>query len=236
MALSVIIPTYNEMGLGLLEQTLFNLKDLQRVEVILSDGGSSDGTCELGKEMGASIVSSSQSSRAQRLNDGAHSAKGELLLFHHPRSVIDVAAVSYLIENNRDLKWGGFTHVFDDSHPILDFTSWYSNHLRARRGIVYLDHCLFLQRQLFEKIGDLPSVEIFEDTILSRKLLKVAGMPTILPFLSTTSAVRFRRNGIFKQAFFNQWLKIQFLLGFSDKKMNQQYEKRTKLNTDHEKS
>ena len=169
-------------------------------------------------------------SRAMRLNLGFHRSTGKVVLFHHPRSRLSKGAIDTLIDlakKRDDLFWGGFTHAFDDSHPLLRFTSWYSNRVRARRGILYLDHCIFFERRLFQ---DLPDREIFEDTVLSQCLRKVAK-PVLLREKSVTSSIRFRRGGIYRHSLTNQLLKLAYFIHLPDRLMNRFYEKKAPLNS-----
>lgn len=167
--------------------------------------------------------------RAGRLNLGFEKAQGSMILFHHPRSRLTSEGVMALFERRHEKIWGGFTHGFDRRHPLLTYTSWYSNRVRPRiSGILYLDHCIFFHRDLWtEKI---PEVPIFEDTLLSYNLRR-HGPPVVLPFSAMTSAVRYDRNGIVKQAVMNQILKIGFHLGWSAESMNRWYERRVRLNS-----
>lgn len=171
---------------------------------------------------------SSGRTRAQRLQAGIEAARGETILLHHPRSLIEADGLRFLLEREDELTWGGFTHAFDEDHPLLRFTSWYSNRVRAARaGIVYLDHCVFFRRELLTR--PIPAVEIFEDTELSL-ILRAGGPPAILPYRSTTSAIRFKTNGIWRQALMNQRLKLEYRLGVSDRLMNARYERGLRLN------
>ncbi|MEX0798517.1 MAG: glycosyltransferase [Bacteriovoracaceae bacterium] len=233
--LSVVIPTFNESRSETLPKILTKFSALNEVEVVVSDGGSSDNTIELAQSFGAKIVHCSTNSRAQRLNFGAQAATGDLLLFHHPRSIIDAGGIEHLIKHSSSLDWGGFTHRFDVEHPLLSFTSWYSNKVRgAISGILYLDHCIFIKKSIFENMGPIPPVDIFEDTILCQRALKAAGKPKILPYLSKTSAIRFTQNGVCKQALKNQYLKILFYLGGDHRKMNKLYEEDIALNSQYQ--
>ena len=90
-----------------------------------------------------------------------------------------------------------------------------------------------MKKEIALEIGELPEIDIFEDTILSQRLLKKIGRPAILPHQVTTSAIRFQTNGYFKQALINQYLKVLFHLGISHKLINKVYEKDTPLNTDY---
>lgn len=230
--LSVVIPTLNETKSGVFPLVLEPYIGLQNIELIVCDGGSEDSTLEMAQRAGAKLVTGDFPSRAERINAGVKASAAEMVLINHPRSRLDVLGIAYLIANRGKLKWGGFTHAFDNEHFLLKFTSWYSNKTRAmKRNIVYLDHCKFARRELLEQALPLPHFEIFEDTILSKALFKAAGGPEILPFKSTTSAIRFTKNGVFKQALINQWLKIRFHLGGDHKKMNRLYEKKLDFNS-----
>jgi hypothetical protein len=231
--LSVIIPTLNEENNLYFPRILDSFLAFNDVEIIVSDGGSRDNTLSLISSERVKILQKKTSSRAERLNWGMREATGEMILLHHPRSHICHEGIESLLDNYSHLSWGGFTHSFDMNHPLLRFTSWYSNNIRGTvSGIVYLDHCLFLGQRMAMEIGELPPVEIFEDTILSLNLLKRYGRPAILPHRVTTSAVRFRSNGMLKQALMNQYLKIKYLLGADHRKMNEFYERETRLNSD----
>ncbi|NQZ02804.1 MAG: glycosyl transferase, family 2, partial [Bdellovibrionales bacterium] len=168
------------------------------------------------------------SNRAERLQKGYELSSGSLVIFHHPRSLLAQGAFDWLLAEGQNLAWGGFTHEFDNSHPLLRFTSFYSNRIRPRFGrVVYLDHCIYFQRDLLD--SPIPSIPIFEDTEIS-KILAKHGSPKILPFESRTSAVRFETNGVFKQALLNQKAKLQYHLGHNRKEMNREYEQGLNLN------
>jgi glycosyltransferase involved in cell wall biosynthesis len=229
--LSIIIPTLNESKTGCLSNILSAYEGLQGCEVICVDGGSTDNTVQTINQFETRLVTTNIDSRAGRLNAGIQLAQYNMVLLHHPRSVIDVKGIVSLIDQANTLTWGGFTQQFDLAHPLLVFTSWYSNFIRGdKRGIYYLDHCLFVQKQLLLDVGLVPDLDIFEDTALCLRLnKKVKGIR--LPFVSLTSAIRFKTQGIYRQAFKNQYLKWQYYLKRSDKQMNKLYEKGVELNT-----
>jgi hypothetical protein len=164
---------------------------------------------------------------------GIARSSGDITLLHHPRSFVSAGAISSLqiwAKNKRGF-WGGFTHKFDALHPLLKFTSWYSNFIRCdRKSILYLDHCIFYDREFTDLAALMPDVEIFEDTELS-KIFGRRSSPVRLSGHSTTSAIRFEQNGIYRQALMNQFLKIGYLLKVSHKTMNRLYEKGLGLNS-----
>lgn len=229
--LSVVIPTLNEEENPYFLQALELFSRFKGVEIIVSDGGSVDNTSTYCSKFKVKYLSNKTSSRAEKINVGIRESSSEMILLHHPRSIVCKEGVEYLIQNAMNLKWGGFLHSFDSDHPVLKFTSWYSNYIRGSlSGILYLDHCIFLKKSMALSIGELPLVDIFEDTILSQKLLKTFGKPRILPHKATTSAVRFKTNGIYRQSLMNQYLKVRFYFGAYNAEMNKVYEKGANLN------
>jgi hypothetical protein len=230
VVLSVVLTTYNEERNPFFSPILERLGSFREVETIIVDGGSSDQTRDLASNFGFQVFQISNSSRAERLNLGIEKSSGNMVLLHHPRSILDVGCLNDLIERP-ELFWGGFRHRFDVAHPVLDFTSWYSNEIRfTRRGIVYLDHCVFARKKILEAVGGVPELTIFEDTELSKRLLARFGHPVMIPYHSTTSAVRFVKNGIWRQSLMNQVLKLGYHLGFDTNRMNAWYEKKLHLN------
>lgn len=234
--ISVVIPTFNESRTGIFSDVLAPYQSFPNIQLIIADGGSSDSTLEIAIRAKAEIVHTGAKSRAERINQGIAHANGEIVILNHPRSILDVEGIQYILDNASTITWGGFTHRFDRSHPFLKFTSWYSNQVRCKlRGIIYLDHCKFARKEIIQQACPLPKVDIFEDSILSIRLKKISGPPKLVPFKSTTSSVRFIQNGMFKQGIMNQLLKVGFILGTDHKKMNMVYEKKISLNTDYEK-
>ena len=226
------MPTFNESRSGHLPSTLNALSKVTEAEVLLIDGGSTDDTLDIAHGYPCKVLELPNSTRAARLKLGMETARGDLIFLHHPRSRVDPSTLMSLKDFCTDGEplWGGLTHQFDMRHWLLRFTSWYSNKVRFdRRGIVYLDHCIFFHRAFLELGLKIPDVPIFEDTELS-KLLGKQSQPVRIQQLSVTSAIRFQQNGVFKQSLQNQLLKIGFYLGISNRKMNRYYEKGLNLN------
>lgn len=233
MKLSVIIPTFNELKNNYVQKSFPLLAELSDTEVIIVDSHSEDGTAELALKYGFNLIHSRTNSRAVRIKEGVKKSKGDIILLHHPRSLLTIDGLRYLIDYGKG--WGAFKHQFDSQHWLLSFTSFWSNYGRGSRGIFYLDHCIFFERRMKGEIENLKEVDIFEDTEIC-KILRRISKPELLPFSSTTSAVRFNSNGVFKQAYLNQKLKIQYYLGTSHGKMNKNYEDKLNLNSKYESS
>lgn len=239
--LSIIIPTHNELKNKMIQTSFPSLSKLQQqnplnLEIIIVDSHSDDGTYELAKNLNLKTLMHDTNSRAKRLNFGIKEAKGNLILLHHPRSLVSEEGIRALLKleiSKEKFTWGAFIHEFDIKHPLLIFTSFYSNYIRGNlRNIFYLDHCIFADKELLEKINFVPEVDIFEDTLLSIELKKYSRA-TLLPYTSKTSAIRFTKNGILKQAILNQVMKFKYYFNFDHKTINQQYEKDLNLNSNY---
>lgn len=231
--LSVVLPTNNELGLDYLPRILARITAVDGVELICVDNHSTDGTAELLRQRarghGIQVIDLPASNRAQRLNAGIRAASHDRVLLHHPRSLLAVGALDALLAVDASVAWGGFTHAFDRTHPLLAWTSYYSNRIRMDgSGIVYLDHCIFFNRRL---LGDtpVPELEIFEDTALSQAL-RVHGKPLRLPQHAVTSTVRYDKNGVWRQALMNQAMKVGYTFKLDHQRMNAVYERGLRLN------
>ena len=227
--ISIVIPTCNEKKDSYLTKMAARYPSRPDLEYILVDRGTSSQILEQIERPDFRIHSVQAATRGERLNIGLEQATGSLILCHHPRSIVEPEGLEHLIENQNQLNWGGFTHQFDRSSLGLKFTSWYSNNVRPWHSkVLYLDHCIYFKRELLGR--PIPNIPIFEDTELSYILAEKGGAPKILPFTSTTSAIRFSTNGFLKQGLMNQRLKLEYHLGRSEEKMNQGYEKNLNLN------
>ncbi|NUN65337.1 glycosyltransferase [Pseudanabaena biceps] len=238
MRLSIILPCLNEMRHGYLERILLNLVDQQgKIEVIAVVSSSDDGTEEFLENFALSysqmrVWRSQAHNRAQRLNEGIELSQGEIVLLHHPATLLPEINALEMIEEclTKGNDWGAFQHSFDMEHWLLRFTSWYSSHVRVRqKGIVYLDHCPFVKRQVLEKIGKVPDLDIFEDTVLSDRLCKFSK-PDLVNGKVITSARRFRQRGLYRHAMLNQLLKVCYHFNIDPRSLNRLYEQKASIN------
>jgi len=225
--LSLVTSIYNGEISPELNGIIQDVKDSKFIELIIVNSGKPIKS-DLPENCHSSQIETNL--RAERLNFGAKKAQSNKLFFIHPRSYVDQKTYNYLIQNET-IKWGGLNHRFNKKSPFYIFTSWYSNHLRAKvKEIFYLDHCLFIRKDLFNKVSGFPKLSIFEDTVISERLRREEHS-TLIPFYSTTSAIRFEKNGFLRQALLNQILKMAYNLGANHDVMNKIYEKGLDLNS-----
>ncbi|MEM6353405.1 MAG: glycosyltransferase [Cyanobacteria bacterium P01_D01_bin.14] len=239
--LSVVLPCLNELRHSYLPRILENLTQQQGdPQLIAVVSPSQDATREaVAQYPGIQIIDAPAQNRAQRLNIGIAASQGEVVILHHPATLLPEKTALHQVQqlmSDPDAAWGGFRHSFDWDHWLLRFTSWYSNTQRACWGqILYLDHCLFARRELLEKIGGVPDMDIFEDTALSQAL-QTFGAPRLVAGTVTTSARRFQQRGIYRHALLNQMLKLMYYFDLDPKYMNWLYEGKAQINVKYEDS
>lgn len=237
--ISVVLPCVNELRHRYLPKILTNLSQQRGdIEIIAVLSPSCDGTAELIRQYPqVQLIETPAKNRAQRLNCGIAASRGSVVLLHHPATLLPSERALELVTlatRNPTVAWGGFHHSFDLDHWLLQFTSWYSNHVRPRWSrILYLDHCPFVKREFLLKVGGVPDMDIFEDTALSRQL-SALGAPHLLPARVVTSARRFQQRGIYQQALLNQTLKLMYHARLDPHWMNRLYEMRSQINVSYD--
>lgn len=233
--ISVVLPCVNELRHGYLPKIIENLQTQQGdKELIAVVSPSNDKTLALLQAAPQiCVIEADAKNRAQRLNIGIQASQGEIVLLHHPATLLPQEIALIQIEKafqEPTVMWSGFHHQFDLEHWLLRYTSWYSSIIRPRWGqILYLDHCVAVRRSLLDAIGGVPDMDIFEDTALSQQL-RQHGAPLILAGCIVTSARRYRDRGVYRQALMNQTLKLMYHLNLDPRWMNRLYEQQIQIN------
>ena len=227
--ISIVVPTLNERAriTGLLD----SLSALSgEKEVVVADGGSTDGTVEAAEAVPGVRVVRCGRGRALQLNAGACAARGGVLWFVHgdarvaPSSLTDIALA--LSEGCV----GGFfrLHFYDADDRFMRFVER-TSHTRARRfGLIFGDQALFLRRDVFDSLGGFAPLALMEDWELARRLrpLHRKGLIRALETPVGTSARRFIRNGRLRTLMKIHTIKALYILGVPTEVLRTLYEGR----------
>jgi rSAM/selenodomain-associated transferase 2 len=169
MSVSIIVPVLNEAPL--LGSFLAHLRERATgAEIIVADGGSSDGTVELVRDSCDQLVASERS-RAIQMNTGARTAHGEILWFVHVDAEVPSGCLAEIERIMDDPKVaGGFFRIRLPQNLVYRLTDSFAHYagilLRMRCG----DHGIFCRRTAFLDIGGFPEVPLMEDVEFFRGL------------------------------------------------------------------
>ena len=166
---SIIVPVLNEARL--LRPFLSHLRErAPGAEIIVADGGSSDGTADFAEGLSDKLVVS-KPGRAIQMNAGAHAARGEILWFLHVDVEVPWGCLSEIERIMGDSGVvGGFFRIRLPRAHVYRLTDSFAHYagilLRMRCG----DHGIFCRRTAFLDVGGFPEVPLMEDVEFFRKL------------------------------------------------------------------
>ncbi len=213
--LSIIIPTVNEAPRlqFLLPYLRKNLAATAETEIIVADGGSSDGTPDIARNLGA-LVLNSPKGRAVQMNEGAKNARGRILYFLHADSVPPASFYSDIFNALAKKETAGcFRLRFEPSNPTLNAFAWCTriNIPLCRGG----DQSLFLPRKWFEALGGFDErYRIYEDNELIGRLYRHYTFTVLVPEIVTSSR-RYQEMGTYRLQFYYAVVHLKKFFGAS---------------------
>ncbi|AOG24287.1 TIGR04283 family arsenosugar biosynthesis glycosyltransferase [Acidovorax sp. RAC01] len=199
--LSVIVPMLNEAAaLPVLCAQLESLA-VQGIEVILVDGGSSDGSADraeqMAQHMGFAVVRSARG-RAVQMNGGAARARGDVLLFLHADTRLPAAAPALLTAlDAQAVAWGRFDVTIEGRPAMLKVVAVLMNWRSRITGIATGDQAIFMTRKAFDAVGGFPVQPLMEDIEITSRLRRLAR-PVCLAERVTTSGRRWEQRGVWR--------------------------------------
>lgn len=188
MKVSAIIPTLNEARN--LEPLLARLIATPGIhEVIVADGGSTDGTRKLAARQATLTVS--EPGRGNQLRAGAQKARGDVLLFLHA-DVLPPSEMACQIKGAVDAGYvgGNFRLLYPEGGLLGKWLEFLAPVYR-RLGRYYGDSGLFVRRDAYEAFGGFPAIPIMEDIEFVRRMEQF-GKTAYLPGPIISSARRWR--------------------------------------------
>lgn len=229
--ISIIIPVLNEIES--IEQLLVHITETTSerhiTEVLVVDGGSSDGTQEAvlrfseNTTMPVKLIPS-EKGRAKQMNLGAKFAKGSTYYFLHadsfPPQNFDQLILSEIAKGN---KAGCFRMKFDSSHPLLRFSQWFTrfNFKFCRGG----DQSLFVSKELFTELnGFNEKYIIYEDCEFINRIYDHYSF-SIIPKYIITSARKYKHIGMWKLQFLFTVIHLKHRMGNKPETLYRYYNK-----------
>jgi rSAM/selenodomain-associated transferase 2 len=184
------------------------------LEVIVADGGSRDGTLDLVRPV-ARVVAAPRG-RGTQMNAGAAVASGEVLWFLHADCVPHPDSIPALRRALLDpgLVGGAFEYSIDAPGAFHRLSDAVSNRKNRLAGLFYGDMGIFIRAEVFRALGGFREWPLMEDLDLCRRM-KRAGKIVILPPRISTSAERWRKEGVFYNIVRNWSLQVAWHLGAS---------------------
>jgi rSAM/selenodomain-associated transferase 2 len=215
--LSIIIPTLNATN-GL-APTFAAVRASKLVsEILVVDGGSTDGTQEYATSLGARVIVS-QPGRGMQLSMGAENAKSEWLMFLHADTILEPgwsdSVKAFVTAEGSSSHAGYFRFQLNDRNP---WARWLEK-LVARRsnilGLPYGDQGLLLNRSLYKNVGGFCRIPLMEDVDMVRRI----GRKNLVALdgIAVTSADRYRKGGYLLRMIKNSFCLSLYFLGASPK-------------------
>ncbi len=196
--IGVVIPTLNE------ESALPGLlADLQRLgatvplDLVVADGGSTDGTLSRAAALGVRAISASRG-RARQLNAGAEAVGGRWLLFLHADSRLPAPARRALLAaavDEPELQAAVFRFAIDLPSGWKRFIEVGQAIRQALFGLPYGDQGLLIRRELFQAVGGFADLPVMEDVELIRRIKRWGVTLRTLPAPLVTSGRRYLSAG-----------------------------------------
>ena len=237
---SIIIPILNEAdNLPLLFENISIINPAPQ-QIILVDGGSTDGSIAVAKALINDFftikksdikwqVIKSTAGRAIQMNAGATQATGDILLFLHADTQLPVTATSDLSlamqKADNNYKWGRFDVRLDSRSPMLWLVAAMMNGRSRLTGIATGDQAIFIKSDLFKQIGGYPQQPLMEDIELCKNLKGIAK-PACLSSKVITSARRWQQHGTWRTIILMWHLRYDYWRGVSAESIKQRYYKR----------
>lgn len=221
LPISIIVPTLNEEKL--LGGLLTSLQEHNGLEIIVTDGGSTDRTLEIAENAKVEIVHS-RPGRGFQQNAGAEAASYDTFVFLHcdTRPPHNFPKTINEILNEPETVAGAFRLKIDTDSIACRLIEWGANVRSSLFKMPYGDQAIFTRKEIFKRVGGFPDQPFLEDLELVRRL-KRAGRIRIARSYVSTSERRWQRLGPFRTTLLNQIILIAYTCGASPVKLQRLY-------------
>ena len=209
--ISIVIPVLNEASRIVATLTALAPLRAQGAELIVVDGGSSDGTAALCKGLADAVLSAPRG-RALQMNAAARAASGAVLLFLHADTTLPDDALTQIAQAVQTQPWGRFDVRIAGRSPMLPVVAALMNTRSRLTGIATGDQALFVRRDAFDAVGGFPAQPLMEDIELCKRLRRL-GQPACLRAKVVTSGRRWDSRGAWRTIGLMWRLRLLYWLG-----------------------
>jgi|GEM_PF-1203424 len=256
MKFSVVIPALNEEKniaaclASVVEQQHFYKK--YPFETIIVDGGSTDKTLEIAKELvlkngcntifqkNFKIIKPGFPNLALQLNEGAHYSKGETLVFLHADTILPGKAfekISGLFSagflkkfilkkgkefKNKDYVGGAFTLLVKGNRFYYRISSLFGNLYSLITRIYFGDRVIFIKKSAFNELGGFKNIPIMSDVDFSIRM-KTIGKTALIPGPAITTPRGIEGDPFWKRTYLILWALHSFKKGLEPAIIKERY-------------
>ena len=169
MQFSIVVPVFNEAPL--IRLFLAHLRErAPGAEIIVADGGSTDGTDSLATGFCDQVVQSERS-RATQMNAGARAARGDVLWFVHADVKLPSQCLDEIERIMHDANVvGGYFRIRLPPNPVYRLTDRFAHYAGMLLRMRCSDHGIFCRRTAFVDVGGFPTVPLMEDVEFFHRL------------------------------------------------------------------
>ncbi len=209
VSLAVIVPVLNEAAQ--IDEALDALRHhchragpafSDGIEVVVADGGSTDGTPEAARDRrwpGVRVLQAPRG-RARQMNAGAAAVHASVLLFLHVDTRLPADGLTRIAEQlarHPRRHWGRFDVRIGGRSRWFPVIASMMNLRSSATGIATGDQALFVRREAFDAVGGFPDQPLMEDIELCRRLKRLPhGHPLCLRDRVLTSGRRWESRGV----------------------------------------
>ena len=210
--IAAIIPTLDESEM--IVRTIESCRAAGIDDIIVVDGGSSDGTVELASSAGARVTEAPRG-RASQMNAGARVASADVLCFLHADTRLPAMASTQITDSLSDptVSAGAFKYGVGAAQDVADMVNEAAGDLRYTLfGLPYGDQALFCRRQDFEDLGRYTEIPVMEDYELSERMREFGRIATA-PGSVESSTRGWREHGLARMTITNMGVIAGYRMG-----------------------
>lgn len=195
---SVVIPTLNEAE-SILGAVGSLRGEVDVLETVVADGGSSDDTCDLARKVGAKLVQSRRG-RGFQINEGINACRGDVILILHADCRIrsgTLERTKKTLNGNLQLIGGCLAMRYDDDSFRNRFLASLNNARARWTGLAFGDQGQFFRAEALTLMGGYPDQMLMEDVELSFRL-KETGPVCCIAYGIEVSGRRWQKMGFWR--------------------------------------